>query len=70
MMNPSQFQQWCRERELPAETVDLIARIRFLLLALAVCRGEQAMYLGCILHTRWESASILKANHSKWARST
>ena len=29
MLNPSQFQQWCRERELPAETVDLIARIRY-----------------------------------------
>src|ERR1700704_4029909 len=29
MLNPSQFQQWCRERSLEAATVDLLARIRF-----------------------------------------
>jgi len=29
MLNSSQFQQWCREHQLSAETVDLIARIRF-----------------------------------------
>lgn len=29
MLNPSQFQQWCRALALSAETIDLIARIRF-----------------------------------------
>ncbi|EFH87957.1 hypothetical protein Krac_9319 [Ktedonobacter racemifer DSM 44963] len=29
MLNPSQFQQWCRERSLETATVDLLARIRF-----------------------------------------
>ncbi len=29
MLNPSQFQQWCRARRFSAETVDLVARIRF-----------------------------------------
>lgn len=28
-MNSAQFQQWCRTRQFSAETVDLIARIRF-----------------------------------------
>ncbi len=29
MLTPMQFQQWCRDLHLPAETVDLIAHIRF-----------------------------------------
>ena len=29
VLSSSQFQQWCREHELSAETVDLVARIRF-----------------------------------------
>jgi putative transposase len=29
LLNPSQFQQWCRARQFSGETVDLIARIRF-----------------------------------------
>jgi len=29
LLNPSQFQQLCRARQFSAETVDLIARIRF-----------------------------------------
>jgi hypothetical protein len=29
ILNPSQFQQWCRARQFSGETCDLIARIRF-----------------------------------------
>lgn len=52
MLTPSEFQQWCRALHLSAETIDLIARIRFCLQR-AAFKDELAMCVGRTPHARW-----------------